>query len=248
MLPAMRLGAGASRPPPRVARRPAPLRRRGARAKKRAVPARFELPIAFDVAAAFLFAVTGALSAVRKRYDLVGVLVLAFVTGLGGALLRDGLFLQTGPAAVLTDWRYLGGVLAGAVAGSYFARHLHRLKLFFVVVDALALGAYAMVGAQKSLALGLPPVSASLVGVVNAVGGGMLRDVLVREEPLIFKPGEFYALAALAGCVVYIGLVTRLGVPESVAALAGASAAFSVRLLSIRLGWRTGAFAPDEGP
>jgi uncharacterized membrane protein YeiH len=210
------------------------------------VQAQFQLPIAFDVAASFLGAVTGALLAVRKRYDLVGVLVLAFVTGLGGALLRDGLFLQSGPSPVLIDWRYLGGVVAGAGAGAYFARHLHRLRLFFLVVDALALGAYAMVGAQKSLALGLPPVSATLVGVVNAVGGGLLRDVLVREEPLIFKPGEFYALAALAGCVLYIGLVTRAGVPESIAALAGISVAFSVRLLSILLGWRTGAFAPEE--
>jgi len=212
------------------------------------VPGRFHLPIAFDVAATFLFAVTGAVSAIRKRYDLVGVVVLAFVTGLGGALLRDGMFLQQGPAAVLTDARYLGGVLAGAAVGTYFARHLHRLKLFFLVVDALALGAYGVVGAQKSLAAGLPLVSASLVGVVNAVGGGVLRDVLVREEPLIFKPGEFYAVAALAGCVLYVVLVARLGVNESAAALAGISAAFAVRLLSIRLGWRTGAFEPDEGP
>lgn len=212
------------------------------------MPGPFQLPIAFDVAATFLFAVTGAVAAVRKRYDLVGVVVLAFVTGLGGALLRDGLFLQQGPAAVLLDGRYLGGVFAGAVAGTYFGRHLHRLKLFFLVVDALALGVYAVVGAQKSLAAGLPLVSASLVGVVNAVGGGVLRDLLVREEPLVFKPGEFYAVAALAGCVLFVALVAGLGVGESVAALAGIAASFAVRLLSIRLGWRTGAFEPDQGP
>jgi uncharacterized membrane protein YeiH len=208
---------------------------------------RFHLPLAFDVAAAFLFAVTGALAGVRKRYDLVGVLVLAFATGLGGALLRDGVFLQGGPVAVLTDGRYLLGVLAGGIAGALFARHLHRLRLVMVVVDALALGVYGVVGAQKSLAAGLPLISASLVGTVNAVGGGVLRDVLVREEPLIFKPGEFYALAALAGCVVYIGLATGAVVSEELAALAGIGVAFAVRLLSIRLGWRTGAFAAEDG-
>jgi uncharacterized membrane protein YeiH len=199
------------------------------------VPGAFHLPIGFDVAATMLFAMTGAISAMRKRYDLVGVLVLALVTGLGGALLRDGLFLQQGPPAVLEDARY-------------FARHLHRLKLLFLLSDAAALGVYGVVGAQKALAAGLPPLSATVVGVVNAVGGGVLRDVLVREEPLIFKPGEFYAVAAIAGCVLYVALVARAGVGELTAALAGIGLAFSVRVLSIRLGWRTGAFAGDEGP
>jgi uncharacterized membrane protein YeiH len=212
------------------------------------VPGRFQLPIAFDVAATILFAVTGAIAAMRKRYDLVGVVVLALVTGLGGALLRDGLFLQQGPPAVLEDGRYLAGVLAGAFAGTYFARHLHRLRLLFLLADAAALGVYGVVGAQKALAAGLPLVSATVVGVVNAVGGGVLRDVLVREEPLIFKPGEFYAVAAIAGCVLYVLLVSRLGVGELTAALAGIALAFSVRVLSIRLGWRTGAFSGDEGP
>jgi uncharacterized membrane protein YeiH len=206
----------------------------------------FHLPLAFDVSAAFLSAVTGALAAVRKRYDLVGILVLAFATGLGGALLRDGVFLQL-PVAFLADGRYLMAVLAGGLIGAFYARHLQRVRLVLVVVDALALAAYGVVGAQRSLAVGLPLISAAVVGTVNAVGGGVLRDVLVREEPLIFKPGEFYALAALAGCVLYPGLVA-VGVGDEVAALAGIAVAFSVRLLSIRLGWRTGAFAGYEGP
>lgn len=206
----------------------------------------FHLPIAFDVAASFLFAVTGAIAAVRKRYDLVGIIVLAFATGLGGALLRDGVFLQVGSVAVLTDGRYLLGVLGGGLLGAFFARHLHRLRLVIELVDALALGVYGVVGAQKSLAAGLPLVSVALVGCVNAVGGGMLRDVLVREEPLIFKPGEFYALAALAGVLLFIALAVGLRVPEETAALAGIGLAFTVRLLSIRLGWRTGAFEADD--
>jgi uncharacterized membrane protein YeiH len=207
----------------------------------------FALPVAFDLAATFLFAVTGSLVAIQKRYDAVGVGVLAFVTGLGGALLRDGLFLQDGPPAVVTDGRYLAAVLGGAVAAAFFSRHLHRLRLVFMVADALALGTYAMVGAQNSLAVGLPILTATLVGVVNAVGGGLLRDVLVREEPLVFKPGEFYALAALAGVIVFLSLGQGFGLPATLAALAGTGAAFSVRLLSVRLGWRTGALWDEEG-
>lgn len=204
----------------------------------------FHLPIAFDLTATFLFAITGALAAIRKRYDLVGVLVLALVTGLGGALLRDGLFLQNGPPAVITDGRYLIADLAGAATGIFFARHLHRLRLAFTLADALALGLYGVVGAQKSLVARLPLVTATLVGVVNAVGGGLLRDVLVREEPLIFKPGEFYALSALAGCVLFLAL-GLLGLAASDAALAAIALTFAVRLLSVRLGWRTGALSDD---
>lgn len=207
----------------------------------------FALPIAFDLAASFLASITGALVALHKRYDAVGIAVLSFVTGLGGALLRDGLFIQSGPPAVITDGRYVLAVLAGAGVAAFFSRHLHHLALVFMVADALALGTYAVVGAQKSLAAGLPVVTATLVGVVNAVGGGLLRDVLVREEPLIFKPGEAYALAALAGVVVFLVLGRGFRLPDTLAALLGVGASFAVRVLSVRLGWRTGALWDEEG-
>jgi len=206
----------------------------------------FQLPIHLDLAASFFCAASGALAALRKRYDLVGILVLSYVTGLGGALLRDGLFLQAFPSPVLQDWRYLATVLAGAAAAAFFARQLHRLRVPFLVADALALGLYAVVGAQKTLALGLPALTAALVGVVNAVGGGILRDVLVREEPLVFRPGEFYALAAMAGCAAFLLLSAPLHVPPIAAAIVGVTVACAARLLSVTLGWRTGALREDE--
>jgi len=205
----------------------------------------FHIHPAFDLSATFFLAVTGALAALRKGYDLVGVAVLALVVGVGGALLRDGIFLQQVPA-VVTDRRYLLVVLAGAGAAVLFGRHFSRVWLVISVVDALGLGVYAVVGAQKALLFGLPGVAAVLIGTVNAVGGGLLRDVLVREEPFVFKPGEFYALAALAGAVCFVLLAAWLQVPAGTAAFLSIGVAVGARLASIRLGWRTGAFSEHQ--
>ena len=113
-----------------------------------------------------------------------------------------------------------------------------RIAGLFLLVDALGLGAYAVVGAHKSLAAGLLLPAAVLVGVVNAVGGGMLRDVLSGTEPDVLKPGGYYALAAFAGAVLY-GLLATLKVPGVPAATAGIALTFALRILSVRLGWRT---------
>ena len=206
----------------------------------------FHLPLFFDFTATFLFALTGAIAGVKKRYDLVGSSVLALVTGLGGALLRDGLFLQQGPPAVFTDGRYLVFVLGGTAAGVAFARHAHRLHILFALADALALGAYGVVGTQKALAAALPVLPSALIGVVNAVGGSVLRDVLVREVPLLFRPGEFYAVAALAGCTSFVALSVGVRLPSSLAAVVAIGVAFAARILSVTLGWRTGALTSDE--
>jgi uncharacterized membrane protein YeiH len=208
----------------------------------------FDLPIAFHLSATFLLAATGALEGARKRYDVVGISVLAFVTGIGGAIARDTL-LQSGLSPVLHDGRWLLAVIAGAVAGGFFGRRLHRLRLVISVADAAALGIYGVIGTQKSLAAGLPVVSACLVGVVNAVGGGVLRDVLAREEPLIFKPGQFYALASLFGCLVFAGLTVPLDVPSTAAAIAAIAVAFLARILSMWRRWTTVVLEPgDIGP
>jgi uncharacterized membrane protein YeiH len=198
----------------------------------------FHLAIGFDLAATALFAVTGAIAGMRKGYDFVGVTVLALATAVAGGLLRDVLLARGTPAA-LVDGRYLVAVLAGGVLALFFRAFLHRLRLVLLLADALGLGIYAVVGTQKALALGLPVVSAVLLGVVNAVGGSVVRAVLVREEPLIFKPGEWYALAALGGAVVFAALVVGVGADATRAALAATAVSFSARVLSIRLGWRT---------
>jgi uncharacterized membrane protein YeiH len=205
----------------------------------------FQLPLALDLAATCVFAVTGALVARRRRFDVVGVAVLALVAGLGGALLRDGLFLQSGPPAVIRDGRYLAAVLAGGAAGVWFAAHLHRLARLFRLADAVGLGLYAAVGAQKATEAGLPFPGALLVAAVNAVGGSVLRDLLCGDVPLLFRPGELYALAAIGGGAAFLAVGRLGGAPDWIAATACVGIAFALRVLSLRLGWRT---APLEEP
>ena len=159
----------------------------------------FQLPIWFDLAAVFLFALTGVWAATKRGYDIVGAFVLAFVTGVGGGLMRDGIFLQEVPV-VIRDGRFIWAVLAALAVGGLAQRLADRFELLIAYVDAAAIGVYAVYGANKSLVAGAPPEAAVLVGLCNAVGGGLLRDVLVREEPWLLKPGQLYFLATLVGC------------------------------------------------
>jgi uncharacterized membrane protein YeiH len=207
----------------------------------------FQLPLLVDLGAVVLLSATGAIEGMRKRYDLVGVLVLALVAGLGGGLLRDGIFLQDGPPAALKDGRYLAAVLAGATVGVLFASTFHRLKLVVAIADAIGLGLYAVYGAQRGMLAGLPLLAATLVGTVNAVGGGLIRDVLVREEPFLFRPGEFYALAAVGGAATFVVLEGLAGRSSHVAAMLGVAVTLLLRFGSIRLGWKTGALTDKPG-
>jgi uncharacterized membrane protein YeiH len=199
----------------------------------------FALPVLFDLGATFAFALTGALAAIKRNYDIVGVLALALVTGLGGGLIRDGLFLDVGPTPLLTNAHYLEAVVLAAVCGVFFGARIHRFARLIAIIDALGLGAYAAFGVQKSLLAGLAPPAAILVGVVNAVGGGVLRDLLCREEPLVFKPGQFYFLIALGGAVVFLFATVTLGWSANHAAVATIALTFVLRALTITFNWRT---------
>ena len=119
-------------------------------------------------------------------------------------------------------------------------RHLTKTyALILSLVDALGLGIYAVVGAQKSLDHGLPIGSAVLVGAVNAVGGGLLRDVLTREVPLLFKPGQFYALTAVVGSAVFVCLILFGRVEVQHSALIAIGVTFLLRLFAIRFDWQS---------
>lgn len=212
----------------------------------------FQLPLALDFGATFIWAVSGALVAARHKYDLVGLCAIALVTACGGGLMRDGLFLQNGPPAlVATPW-YIALALLGALLVFLVGRKFYQSKRFAVVIgiaDALSLGAFAVVGMQKSYVAGLSTLGVILVGVVNAVGGGVLRDVLVGREPLVFKPGTLNVIAALAGCGVYVALRTWTSLEDMPCALATISLTFTLRAASVRFNIHTepvGGFGEDR--
>lgn len=200
----------------------------------------FQLPVFFDLGAVFAFALTGSLAAIKRGYDIVGVFFLALVSSIGGGLIRDGVFIPSGEATpLLTDPRYIELIAVATIVGALFGGYVKRFHRLIAVIDALGLGAYAAFGTQKALVAGLAVPAAILVGVVNAAGGGLLRDVIVREEPLVFKPGQFYVLTALAGAVTFVFLTVQFEVEATAAALAAIVATFVFRVLTITFNWRT---------
>jgi uncharacterized membrane protein YeiH len=197
------------------------------------------LPIIIDFGATFLFSITGAMVAIRRHYDLIGLFVLALACGLGGGLLRDGLFIQTGPPAAMRNGGYIFMVAMGSLAAILFFAHVERLSRPFLILDALGTAAYGVVGASKASEAGLGVLACIFVGIVNAVGGGLIRDVLVREEPLLFKPGQFYVFASLVGVAEFMVLTTYVHAPIVPVAISAIAITFVFRLLAIVFDWRT---------
>jgi uncharacterized membrane protein YeiH len=193
------------------------------------------LLLVLDLFGTFVFALSGALVAVRRGLDLFGVLVLSFAASSAGGIARDLLIGATPPAAI-QDWRYLGvSMLAGLLT---FFRHadIERMRNPMQLSDAAGLALFAVAGAQKALAFDLPPGMAALLGMLTGVGGGMLRDVLVSQIPTVLR-AELYAVAALCGAAVVV-LGDRLHMPPTATTLAGAGLCFGLRFMAIRYGWR----------
>jgi uncharacterized membrane protein YeiH len=190
--------------------------------------------VALDLGGTFVFALSGGVTAVKRRLDVFGVLVLAFAVGNAGGMTRDVLIGAVPPAAV-REWRYLAvSVLAGLVT-FFWTPILDRLWSSVLVFDAAGLALFAVVGTQKALAYRLNPVMAALLGMVTGIGGGMLRDVLVTEVPVVLR-ADLYAVAALAGAaVVAVGHVLHF--PTAPVVIAGAVLCFGLRLGAMRRGW-----------
>jgi uncharacterized membrane protein YeiH len=207
------------------------------------------LPIIFDLLGVLTAASAGALTGVRKGLDLVGILVLAAVTGLGGGVIRD-LMIGAVPVAMLTDWRYLA-TASFAAAVVLFGRHpgfaghevpmLDRLReriplsTAFLVADSATLGCFAVSGTAKALNDGLTLVPAALMGVVTAVGGGVVRDVLVNEVPTVLRR-ELYAVPALVGALV-VAATARYDPAATPIAFLAAALTMGLRITAVRRGW-----------
>jgi uncharacterized membrane protein YeiH len=192
--------------------------------------------LALDLLGIFVAALTGGLVGVRRRLDLFGVLVLAVVTGLGGGIIRDLLIGRLPPWA-FDDWRY--GFTATAAGLIAFALHpaVGRVPRTVAVLDAFVLGTFCVTGAVRALAAGLGLAPAALLGMVTAVGGGVLRDVLAGDVPAVLRSGDLYAVPALLGSVLVV-VSARFGVYSEGIAFVAVALTVALRLGALRFGWR----------
>jgi uncharacterized membrane protein YeiH len=193
-----------------------------------------ELPLllALDLSGTFVFALNGALTAVHAaRLDIVGVLTLGMITALGGGIIRDVL-IGAVPPATFRDWRYLALAAGGGLVAFALSQWLNRLEMLIIVLDAVGLSVFAVIGASKAVAFGLDVGPAIILGTITGVGGGTIRDTLVRQIPSVLH-SELYAIPALIGAAVTVATI-RAGVYGITAALAAAAVCFVIRMLGVR--------------
>lgn len=192
---------------------------------------------ALDLIGTFVFGVSGALLAVRKHFDVVGMLVLAELTALGGGIARD-LILGTTPPASFTDGWYLIVPLL-AVAVTFFAHmQIARIQLAILLFDAAGLGLFCVSGTAKALSFGLGPVQAVALGLLTAVGGGILRDVLANDVPVVMRADStLYAVPALLGSII---VATAHGLHVYGPLIAGIAVivTFALRVVALRYHWK----------
>ena len=185
----------------------------------------FPVLLALDLLGTFAFALNGALTALRVvRLDIVGVVTLGMITALGGGIIRD--VLLDVPPATFNDWRYLAVAAGGGLIAFVFGRYLERLNTPITVLDAVGLSLFAVTGASKALELGLGPAQAVLLGALTGVGGGTLRDVMVRQVPSVLSSG-LYAIPALIGATAAV-VVTLVGVYGPATAVGAAALCLSL--------------------
>lgn len=189
--------------------------------------------ISIDYIGTFVFAISGVLAGIEKKFDLFGVLILAFVTAVGGGTLRDILIGST-PVGWMQNEVYFYLILA-ALPFCYFLKDkVIQLRKSFFLFDTLGIGLFTILGLQKTLALGLSPLIAVLMGVVSAVFGGITRDVLANEIPLIFRK-EVYAFACFLGAITF--LISDYFLPEKTAMVISIITVIFIRVAAIKKEW-----------
>ena len=192
------------------------------------------LVLTLDLIGTFVFAISGAAAGVKNRLDVFGVGVLALVAGNAGGMTRDVVIGAVPPAAI-DDWRYVAASLVAGVTTLLWYPGVVRLQHAVLLFDAAGLATFAVSGTQKALEYHVNPIAAALLGMLTGIGGGILRDLLVNDIPVVLRR-DLYAVAALAGASV-VAAGHLLGWPPAPTTVAGALLCFVVRYLAIRRRW-----------
>lgn len=188
--------------------------------------------LGLDLLGTAAFAVNGAMTAIRTaRLDIVGIITLGMVTAIGGGFIRD-ILLGDLPPATFLDWRYLLVAASGGLLAFFLGRKLERLALPITILDAVGLSLFAITGTIKGLEFGLGNTQAIILGIITAVGGGTIRDVLIRQIPSILH-ADLYAIPALLGAGITV-VVAELGLHPYPWAIIGASLCFILRMVGVK--------------
>jgi uncharacterized membrane protein YeiH len=188
-----------------------------------------------DSLGTMVFSISGAMTAYDKKMDLFGISAVAFITALGGGTLRDLLIGSTPVSWMINTW-YLLMVFSGIILAMIFKPWIFRLKKTFFLFDTVGIAVFTVIGLNKSLDIGLQPIVAVMMGMVSAVFGGVIRDIVCNEIPLIFRK-EIYALTCITGGFWYIGLST-FSIDKSWLIISTVLLIISFRFLSVRYHWQ----------
>lgn len=167
-----------------------------------------------DFIGVFVFAISGVLAAINKRLDLFGVFIIAFVTALGGGTLRDALIGRT-PIGWMQDLNYVYLIIAGYIVAILFRNYLNKLRLSLFLFDTIGLGVFTLIGIEKGLEYGLHPIICIALGTITASFGGLIRDILCNEIPLLLRKGTIYATICIIGGALFF-IQKKVGLQDSV--------------------------------
>lgn len=188
----------------------------------------------FDLVGTFVFAISGVLTASSKKFDVFGASVIAFVTAIGGGTLRD-LLIGSHPIAWIKDLNYLYIIIAAVIVSIIFKNFVLKLRKTLFLFDTIGIGVFTIIGVQKSLDLGISPIIAIMMGTISAVFGGVIRDILTNETPLIFRK-EIYATPCIFGGLLYF-LLSNTTIDIRIISLLTALLIISIRLLAVKKKW-----------
>ncbi|AWG21693.1 hypothetical protein FFWV33_09155 [Flavobacterium faecale] len=180
------------------------------------------------------FSMSGALTAMNKRMDAFGIFIIAFVTALGGGTLRDVLIGKT-PVSWMEDLTYVNLVVAGFFLAIIFRKKLEYLRVSFFLFDTIGLGVFTLIGLEKGINIGLHPVICVAIGTMTACFGGVIRDILCNEIPVIFRK-EVYATICIMGGILFF-ILRKFNLNEDILYLITSSFIISIRLLAVQFKW-----------
>ncbi len=196
---------------------------------------KFDAFFYIDILGTLAFALSGVTAAVERKFDFFGAIILAFVTAVGGGTLRDVLIGST-PVGWMKSDIHIWVILLAIPMAFFFISFLRKLRKTLFIFDTVGIGLFTILGIEKALAVGLSPLVAGMMGVVSAVFGGIIRDVLVNEVPLIFRK-EVYAFACIAGAAFYLFTEKMLPQYAEINSMIAIAIVILIRILAIRKKW-----------